>query len=433
MKHLFRLLLTLLTLTAVLVSCDKKVEEKDVILVPGKTTVIADGADKVTFTVRYGEQDVTSSAEISVDGAKLSSAEFTATDAGEYKFKATYDGKTSNEVTVTATEAPAAALILSVDKNSIIADNTDKAVFTVMQNGVDVTGNSNICMPSGVCLLEPVYTSAEVGEYIFYATVKDSDGTNKSNEVTVTVTEVPEAEFDATKALHKNVAFFTYTATWCGPCHDFKTYMKNVVKTYGDDNIVQVNYYTPDSNDKVASRLSSTIRSQLIAAGFNFGGVPTLIAELTEQFQNLERNLRNTYNKYVEKQAMVGIKVNSAVTYSAIDLTVTVGAQQAGTYYIGSFLVEDNIQAPQTGSTGSYNHTNVLRAKGESNIFGTELGTMAVGETMSKNYSFPMDANYTAENLHIVVYVLYEQDGKKIIANSVKASANGLTNYKYVD
>ena len=195
MKHLFRLLLTALTLTAVLVSCgdDKQPDEiKDLVLTPSKTTVTADGADKVTFAVKYGETDVTASAEISVGGVKMTTAEFTATDAGEYKFKATYDGKTSNEVTVTATEAPAAALILSVDKNSIIADNTDKAVFTVMQDGVDVTANSSICMTGdlGVCLASHEFLTDTEGEYEFYASLKD-DADTKSNTVKVTATAPP--------------------------------------------------------------------------------------------------------------------------------------------------------------------------------------------------------------------------------------------------
>ncbi len=434
MKHLFRLLLTALTLTAVLVSCNDKQEEiKDLVLTPSKTTVTADGADKVTFTVKYGETDVTASAEISVDGTKLSAAEFTTTIAAEYKFKAAYNGKTSNEVTITATEVPVAALVLSVDKNSIIADNTDKAVFTVMQDGVDVTSESNVCLKNGVCLLGTFYTTSEAGEYIFYATLKDSDGTNKSNEVTVTATEVPLVEFDATKTLHKNVTYFTYTATWCGPCYDFKTYMKKMIEDYGGDHIVQVNYYTADSNTKVASNLSTTIRGQLISAGFNFSGVPTIITELTEQVSNSDRTIRSSYNKYVAKPAKAGISVNSTVTDFAIDVTVTVGAKEAGIYYIGSFLTEDNIMAKQSGHSGEYNHTNVLRAKGESNIFGSELGTMAVGETISKDYSFPMGANYVAENLYVVVYVLYEDNGEKIITNSVKAPANGLTNFKFVD
>lgn len=192
MKQLFRFVLIALTMTAVLVSCDKK-EEENVTLVPSKTTVTADGADKVTFTVKYGTQDVTSSAEINVDGTKLSAAEFTTTAAGEYKFKATYNGKTSPEVTVTATAAPVAALVLSADKTSFVADNTDKVVFTVMQDGVDVTANSNVCMTGdlGVCLVSPEFFTDEAGEYEFYATLKDGDESNKSNIVKVTATAPP--------------------------------------------------------------------------------------------------------------------------------------------------------------------------------------------------------------------------------------------------
>lgn len=435
MKYLFRLLMVALTMIVVLASCDKK--EEDVTLIPDKTTIAADGTDKVTFTVKYGDQDVTAGAEINItDGAKLSSNEFTTAAAGTYKFTASYKGATSKEVTITATEVELPALILSVDKPSIVADNIEEARFTVMQDGVDVTADCNVCMESGLCLLSPVFTTSEAGEYEFYATLKDGDGTNKSNLVKVIAVE-HELPFDATKTLHKNVAYFTATASWCSPCNYFKTYMKRVMASY-PDNIVQVNFYSGDSKPEVRSTLTNTLVSQLQRNGrFGMSGYPSSVAELRQELGEApniptEPQIRAAYSQYVAYPARTGIKVNSTVG-ETVNATVTVGAQEAGKYSIGVFLVEDNIIAYQNGGGDNYNHIDVLRAKGMTSVYGEELGEMAVGETLSKEYSFTILDTYDTANLYLVVYTLYEESGNMVIANTVKAKANGLTNYKYVD
>ena len=159
----------------------------DLILTADKDTIAADGTDKVTFRVTLGSRDVTSEAEINAGISKLDSNEFATVIAGEHKFTASYDGRISAEVIITATEVSPAALVLTVDKSTIIADNTDKAVFTVMQDGVDVTANSSICMTGdlGVCLASHEFLTDTEGEYEFYASLKD-DPETKSNTVKVT-------------------------------------------------------------------------------------------------------------------------------------------------------------------------------------------------------------------------------------------------------
>lgn len=75
----------------------------NLVLSVDKPEIWANGEDVVTFTVKYNAEDVTHSATIKMNGTAITGNTFTTVNTGEYKFTAVmYDGKTSNEVTVTA-------------------------------------------------------------------------------------------------------------------------------------------------------------------------------------------------------------------------------------------------------------------------------------------------------------------------------------------
>lgn len=83
-------------------------EDARVTLESNKTSIIANGTDRVSFRVKMGDLDISSSAEIQVtdpDGkeSKLEGTVFTTNTAGAYEFSAVYDSKTSDPVAVTAT------------------------------------------------------------------------------------------------------------------------------------------------------------------------------------------------------------------------------------------------------------------------------------------------------------------------------------------
>ena len=161
--------------------------DKDLVLSASKSEITADGTDKVTFTVKYGEEDVTANASIAdaATGEALSGSEFATETAGSYEFVASYDGKESNKVKVDATAV--SGLVLSVDKESIVNDGEDTATFTVTFDGNDVTAQATIVnQTSGQAWAEGVHTfvSSASGEYEFKASYNDM----RSNTVKVTVT-----------------------------------------------------------------------------------------------------------------------------------------------------------------------------------------------------------------------------------------------------
>jgi hypothetical protein len=112
---------------------------------------------------------------------------FTTTTAGEYRFKALYNGFTSNEVKVLATNPAGPTVVLTADKQAIVADNTEVVTFSVTIDGEDKTAESTITIVNyGTALEGNTFTTDVAGEFVFEA---NFEGT-KSNQVIVTATAV---------------------------------------------------------------------------------------------------------------------------------------------------------------------------------------------------------------------------------------------------
>ncbi len=131
-----------------MISCGEKNNPDDlvqsVILQADKASITADGKDAVTFTVKTQKGiDVTSEATIYVNRGAISGNTFTTTKAGTFTAYATYKGKDSDEVTITASEQVVeAALVITADKTSILANDKDQIIFTVKRKeGGEVVTN----------------------------------------------------------------------------------------------------------------------------------------------------------------------------------------------------------------------------------------------------------------------------------------------------
>ncbi len=255
---------------------------------------------------------------------------------------------------------------------------------------------------------------------------------------------VPREDFDATRTPHKNVTFFTFTATWCGPCYTWKNFLKPV-ETEFEDTLINLNFYTSSTGDNrggshpaVASDVTDDFITQFGEGGiFRVNNFPTAIAEISEYVGRyglvpMYTDAMESYAEWIEYPAKAAIRVDSAIKNGRVEAAVTIGAAVADSYRIAVLLVEDNVVCVQSGYGEGYNHTDVVRQKATDSVFGDELGALAVGETATKNYGFDIATGYIPENLSIVAYVLSMNDAEKwAISNSMKAPANGFTDFKY--
>ena len=100
-------LLCILGLGAAGFSCSGNTDDDpaaELTLKPSAAAITANGSDAVTFKVTDGASDVTAEAEIrcTTDNTAVENASFSTTVAGEYLFQASYGGRTSKTVKVTA-------------------------------------------------------------------------------------------------------------------------------------------------------------------------------------------------------------------------------------------------------------------------------------------------------------------------------------------
>ncbi|MBQ2970332.1 MAG: Omp28-related outer membrane protein [Bacteroidaceae bacterium] len=97
-------------------SCNEegKLLEGTPVLSTSADIFVADGEEELVITVKVGDVDVTEDATIYVDNKPMQGNVFTTTTAKNYKFYASYNGKLSNTVTVTAAN-PALYLELPED------------------------------------------------------------------------------------------------------------------------------------------------------------------------------------------------------------------------------------------------------------------------------------------------------------------------------
>ena len=145
-----------------------------VVLTADKSTIVADNAETVTFTVTVDGEDKTAESTITIVnyGTALETNTFVSDVAGEFVFEATFDGEKSNQVIVTATavEAPVQkSLTIEASKLRIKADGEDCATFTVMYGEEDVTATCEIRTTAGDVIEDGAFATTTPGSYNIYA------------------------------------------------------------------------------------------------------------------------------------------------------------------------------------------------------------------------------------------------------------------------
>ncbi|MBR3914656.1 MAG: IdeS/Mac family cysteine endopeptidase, partial [Bacteroidales bacterium] len=144
--------------------------EKPIELFASKTNIIADGIDAVTFTVKQDNIDVTSEVEIFINGNKIDGNSFTTTTAGSYNVNAKKGELVSNELNIIAEEyiEPEKPIELSASTTSITANGTDVISFTVIQDGDNVTDQSEIYVNNNL-ITGNQFSTFTPGTYTAYA------------------------------------------------------------------------------------------------------------------------------------------------------------------------------------------------------------------------------------------------------------------------
>lgn len=166
-------------------------------LTADKSTFVANGEDKITFTVTSDDVALESGYTIYLVGeqenVELKSNFFVTSQAGEYKFKAVVEEYESKVITVTATEPEPIAepkLTLTADKTEIVADGIDAVIFEVKEENFMTEDVSLIYNLADNSVVRGPFTTTTAGTYEFVARRSGVE----SNKVTVVVKAVEPEE-----------------------------------------------------------------------------------------------------------------------------------------------------------------------------------------------------------------------------------------------
>lgn len=316
----------------------------------------------------------------------------------------------------------------------------ESITFTVMCEGVDVTDAAQIFMRSAeLPQVENPYTPSTDGELEFYAVY----GSAVSERIKVTVFPViPDLPADAqpeNTAFNHRILLVDHTGTQCGYCPQ----MMKALKQISENEAYHSKYYeamshTYNNNDPAGSNAASGVSNNYAITGYptltyNFRHSRTSSYDATDIMQQIDALWR-------ADGAQAGIAAAASLAASKVIVNVEVKAAVAGEYAIAAWLLEDGIEATQSGATEDWMsiHNNAIRQwviseDNNNDISGIKLGTIAAGETAEKVLELPIMSNkWNRDNFKVMLIASTpNSNGKFDVVNVTICEMNDVVTYDY--
>ena len=348
---------------------------------------------QVAFVVTgNNSSDVTSSSSLKVDGQSVSNP-FSFNSEGSYQLVATYNGLTSNTLTITVSDTPATSIDLNFNQECYSIG--DSASFTVTDNfNNTVTSEAEVTV-NGSVTTNPYQFTAD-GTYSFVATYEGLT----SDTITFNVT----IDSGAPTTYTKKVLLEDFTGTWCPQCPPAASAIANAMS--GNSNIFGVGYHASGSDPMEIPETA------FWSNHYNVTGFPTVYVNGADTRWNFP-NMGQVNNELAET-ATVGLALETAIVAGKLDIEVKVGFNTTPNEQVQLmvYLVEDNVttSTPQSGSSQgtSYVHRDVLRE-----VYTDQLGdaiqtsSAVAGCVYSRTFSaLDLPSNIdNMDNLKVIAFV----------------------------
>ena len=358
-----------------------------------KSTIVADGEEVVTFTVKDKDgRNVTSECIILKGTVELTSNTFSTTVAGEYEFSAKkVTGEISDKIKVVAIENNA-QLTIKADKTNLVADGGDiVALRLVDANDVDLTSEAEFYL-DGVSLRRGAARTKTIGSHKVTAKWK-----GKACEGTLTLTGV-SAPNDFTGRLL--VEYSTSTSCMYCPTYiqAFKQCLSNsrfaLVSVHREPSSIYSEYYEQSTKNRV-QEFVDYYGGYVPYPGalFNRGTNPISVSDKSKVLES------------IPAKSDVGIAVDAYFDGLKFRASVAVHSKTNFTGKIGAILVEDGIRAYQT-QLGEVEMEKILRDY-QPSVAGENI-TLTNGTPASKEFSFEKSGVKNTNKCEIIVFVLGE-------------------------
>ncbi len=345
----------------------------------------------------------------------------------------------------------AKTVIIRPSNSILVADGSDRMYFSVIADGHDVTSLATfyqVFEEYDEELPESYFSTTRPGIYKFWATV-EGVGTEKIQpiEIEAMVVDLPDAPADPqrnnTSFVHR--ALITkFTGTKCVACPNLIAAMELLE----EDASYEGKYVVAACHSfGKGSPINTNSPLPTSPYGFRVGTYPTVWVNHKEgmtaaQAPEYYTWIKQQIDEALASPAKAGIAVNSefveGVDVDVLMVTAEFKVAQNGDYYLGCWLVEDGLIAPQTGMEGEIEHNDVIRI--DANVVrgqtyerrGKAFLSMPVGGTATNTYKMDLDPSWNRANCRLILFVTsLDADGNWSVTNAVSAPVGTSQPYEY--
>ena len=405
-----------LLVTMLLAACDGSVKpsQTKLTLSTDKLTIMADGEDKAVFTVRdQANQDCSQKAIYKVNGKKIDKAEFSTKTPGEYKVVAMVGEVVSNEITIKAHEkkAEVKAIILKVDKTTVLVDGIDKIVLSCYD--ADNQGGEPLkevaYFANGEKLEGAAFQPKEAGTF----KLKAQYGELFSPEIEVTATKGEPEDFKPTP----HVLLEDWTGTWCPACPRAHAILEEAAK---DPKFVTLEIHVASGRQDPFA-VDQLVRDLVAPQGIR--EFPTIRANRT---YSSPLNFEIIKKTFADIAAQVGIALEVKLENGNVVAKTKVRRQPSFTSEIRLCvaLYENNLHADQANGARNQRFDHVLRDFYNKASLG--FGVEFEGDIHAGQYVFTPESNWKQQDLGVIVMAL---DKKGRVLNAQYANIGDSKGY----
>lgn len=215
------------------------------------------------------------------------------------------------------------------------------------------------------------------------------------------------------------------TGQRCINCPDGNDIITDIIKTYGEDNVIAVGIHCgplgfAGTSKRVGLMTDTGVEYYTYWANGTNLGQPSAIFNRKKGPSDNFNNWAAEVGLIISEKANLSVDIANAYDAKTRTLTTKVGAFGVNGTVSGKlqvWIVEDGIKAMQLMPDGSANqeyiHNHVFRAA-VNGTWGEEV-TVKEGETTTKDYSYVLPETWNAENISVVAFV-YNGNGVENVA-----------------
>lgn len=324
-------------------------------------------------------------------------------------------------------ESEQTEVILSVSKNTLIADGKDAITFTVMQAGVDVTADATIrSIMDSQTLDGNTFSTSKAGTYAFEA----SYGKYVSKLITV----VAKSTSVAPSRFVRRICAMEFTGTWCAMCPAGMTRLNYLISSDYEGIVYLMSFHVNGTSaDPMAIEQSS-----ILSKKFAISGYPSCVVDMRKEM-GLSENytvMRTIFNESLEKYVShCGVAISSLYNEAGSEakVTVRVTSEKTSDYRLIVYAVENGLKYEQNdgGNYRDYTHNHVVRKLLSVSVDGDKLGQIPEDKEITQEYAVTLDNTWKAENLSFFALVTDENGYVNNLA--VCEAINGNADYEYVN